>query len=129
MLGKLQWLLCSTVVLVAFEANAAPPTCHTHTSGPYCQYVGTVEQAYVNDGGLILLYFDAPMQPGAPDAVGITGVTSTSAAAYLMQNNQEFAKLLYASLLAAQARGATIIVQLRGRYGGYLMIDRIWVRD
>lgn len=111
------------------EAHAGAPGCHTHSSGPYCSYSGTVARAYINDSNTILLYFDTNLDLSAPSSVGISGITSAVAAAYRLTDNPEFGKMLYSTLLTAQSRGATISVQMRDRVGGYLRIDRIWIYE
>lgn len=121
--------LLITLLGLSYSAFAAAPTCHTYNSVPYCAYSGRVVQAYVNHDNLILLYFDTAMDLAKPANVGIAGVTNDFAAAYRLADNVEFGKLLYSSMLAAQSRGGTIKVQMRGSYNGYLLIDRIWVYE
>ena len=113
----------------AESSEAGAPTCHAHSTGPYCRYEGHVSSVYINDGNIILLYFDTAMESSAPASVGISGVSQYSAAAYRLDDNPEYAKLLYASMLTAQARKATITVQMRNTLHGYLVIDRIWVSE
>ncbi len=121
-------LILSVVCITAAPfAEAGTHTCAVSSAGPYCQFTGKVARAYVNESNTILLYFDTPLDLNQPADVGIEGVTIAGAAAYPQTDNPEFGKMLYASMLAAQARGATIVVQMRGRYGGYLRMDRIWV--
>jgi hypothetical protein len=132
-LGKTSQLVWAASALLTLTfvapANAGAPQCSTWNGQGYCQYVGRVSSAYVNDGNQIILYFDTPMDPGAPASVGISGVSVYSAATYRMTDNMDFGKALYASLLAAQSRGATVEVQMWGVYAGYLKIDRIWVHE
>lgn len=111
------------------NAVAGAPTCQFSGSSPYCQYTGKVTRVYINQWNTILLYFDTPMDLTQPANVGFEGITSANAAAYPLSDNPDFGKLLYASILSAQARGAKIIVQMRNRHGGYLRIDRIWVYE
>jgi hypothetical protein len=84
-------------------------------------------RAYINAYKQIILYFDAPLN--IPDAtnVGLAGVTVNNAALYNTTTDPDFAKSLFAAMLAAQARGSTISVQMMSVSGGYLVIDRIWV--
>lgn len=108
---------------------ASAPACYTHNGQGYCQYTGRASQVYINSSGQIILYFDTAMAASAPSSVGIAGVSVHTAAMYVLSENPDYAKLLYASLLTAQARGATISVQLWGVSGGYMKIDRIWVHE
>jgi len=117
------------VIAISDRAAADAPYCHTHTSGGYCQYRGTVKQIYVNNGNRILLYFDTPLDLSQPANVGISGITRHTAASVVIDDNPEFAKFFYSSALAAQASGRRIIVQMRGNSSGYLKIDRIWVLE
>lgn len=110
-------------------ASAAAPTCQTYNGLGYCQYTGKVYQAYINSGGAILLYFDTPMAADAPSSVGISGVSVYGAAIFNMSDNPDYGKALYASLLAAQARGSQVSVQLWGTHAGYMKMDRIWVYE
>ena len=114
---------------VATPASASAPGCYSYNGAGYCQYTGRAYQVYVNSNGEIILYFDTAMPASAPTSVGITGVSVYGAALYRLSENPDYGKLLYASLLSAQARGATIIVQLWGVTGGYMKIDRIWVNE
>lgn len=107
--------------------QAGAPQCYPWNSSGYCQYTGLVARAYANSGNWLLLYFDTPMDLNAPATVGLSGVTVNSAALYVMTENPDFAKALYASLLSAQARGATVTVQMSTVEYGYLHIDNIWV--
>jgi hypothetical protein len=88
-----------------------------------------VSQAYINSANQIILYFDTSMSPTAPSSVGIAGVSVYDAAIYNMSENVEFGKALYATLLSAQARGATVSVQMWGTYAGYMKMDRIMVYE
>lgn len=121
--------LFSMCLAASPNAVAGAPTCQFSGASPYCQYSGKVTRVYINEWNTILLYFDTAMDLNQPTSVGYEGVTSANAAAYPLSDNPDFGKLLYASLLAAQARGATISVQMRNRHGGYLRIDRIWVYE
>jgi hypothetical protein len=111
------------------SAIAAAPYCGMAGTQGYCQYQGKVSQAYVNAYQEILLYFDAPVPASEVAVAGFTGVSNFGAARFHMAGNPDFGKMLYASLLAAQARGATVTVQMYSSGGGYLQIDRIWVSE
>lgn len=110
-------------------AFAAAPTCQLFNGAGYCQYTGRAYQVYINSGGEILLYFDTAMAANAPSSVGISGVSNFSATIYRMADNPDYAKAMYATLLAAQARGATIQVQMWGTYAGYMKLDRVWISE
>jgi len=115
--------------LQAATAEAGALQCSTYTGGSYCQYDGKVSQAYINAYKEVILYFDTTFSTSLPTSVGITGVTVNNAAKYNMTANPDFGKSLFAALLTAQARGATISVQFSGVVDGYLAIDRIWVNQ
>jgi hypothetical protein len=110
-------------------AIASAPQCYPYSGAWYCQYEGRVRQAYVNAGQQVILYFDTPMNIASATSVGANGVTVSDAAIYNMASNPEFGKALFAAMLAAQARGATVSVQMNSTYGGYLVMDRIWVNE
>lgn len=107
-------------------AHASAPQCYTQSGGWYCQYSGLVSAAYVNSNNEVILYFDTPVAPNTLSAVGISGVSIYNATIY-EPANLDFAKQLYASLLTAEARGATVSVQMSSTAQGYLQMDRIWV--
>jgi hypothetical protein len=109
------------------SSRADAPQCYQYSGGWYCEYTGHVSQAYVNSNNWVLLYFDTPLNPSVPASVGATGVSVYNAALYVMSNNRDFGKALYASLLSAQSRGTTVTVQMYGVNDGYLQMDRIWV--
>lgn len=111
------------------DSFAYAPTCDENGGSPYCRYIGKVEMAYINDDGQILVYFDTPLDSNLPASVGISGVSRTNAAVFDFDSNPDFAKLLYASVLSAQARDVSINIQMREAYNGYLKIDRIWVNN
>ncbi len=119
------------VIAVAIPDSgiASAPICRTHNGAPYCQYDGYVAKAYINVYGQVLLYYDTPLDLSEPASVGISGISSTAAAAFSLDENLEFGRSLYATLLSAQSRGAKITVQMRDRVGGYLRIDRIWIHE
>jgi hypothetical protein len=122
--------LCgAALALRAGDVQAAAPQCYTWSGGGYCQYNGKVAQAYINAYQEIFLYFDTPVDPAQAASVGLTGVTVNHIARCHMTSNPDFGKALFAALLAAQARGATISVQMHSVSGGYLMMDRIWVME
>lgn len=118
--------LGAIVLLFAVTAQASAPTCSTSGGQGYCQYSGAISSAYVNSSGQILVYFDTPLDLSLPASVGIGGVTIGAACIYPIASNPDYAKMLYASVLAAQARGSSVTMQLWGTNGGYLICDRIW---
>jgi hypothetical protein len=120
-------IILATAVDVAW---AGEPVCRfTNSDRAFCQYTGKVSRAYVNDGGMILLYFDTALDPAFLSEVGFASTTSTAAAAFFRNSdNADFANALYSSMLTAQARDTTVTVQMYTVRGGYLVIDRIWVR-
>jgi hypothetical protein len=111
------------------SAMASAPHCYPYNGSGYCQYDGRVQKAYINAYQQVILYFDTPMNTAEASAVGISGVTVDSAAVYNMGSNPDFGKSLFAAMLAAQARGATVSVQMSSASGGYLVMDRIWVNE
>jgi hypothetical protein len=118
--------LVAIILCFAATAQASAPTCSTSGGQGYCQYSGPISAAYVNSSGQILVYFDTPLDLSLPASVGIGGVTIGAACIYPIASNPDYAKMLYASVLAAQARGATVTMQLWGANSGYLICDRIW---
>ena len=115
--------------LVGSLARADAPTCQTYNGQGYCEYTGRVQAAYVNSSGDILLYFDTAMPPTAPASVGIGGVSTFGATIYRIADSPDYAKAMYATLLAAQSRGARVRAQMWGTYAGYLKLDRVWVYE
>lgn len=107
-------------------AEAGAPACYTYGSAGYCQYDGLVARAYINSGNFLLIYFDAPLNLSSVASVGITGVTQADACGFPITENPDYAKMLFAAALAAQARGATVSLQLWGSASGYIRCDRIW---
>jgi hypothetical protein len=110
-------------------ANADAPHCHAYANGGYCQYDGRVREAYINAYNEVILYFDTPFDAAHAASVGLSGITVTGAAKFNMASNKDFGKSLFAALLAAQARGANVSVQMHSVAGGWLVIDRIWVKE
>ena len=117
------------LALAPRTALAAAPQCYTWSGGAYCQYNGKVSQVYINAYQEIMLYFDTPVDPAHAASVGLAGVTTTHIARYHMAGNPDFGKSLFAALLSAQARGASISVQMHSVSNGYLVMDRIWVME
>jgi hypothetical protein len=130
-IGKYLSSLAFAAVLSAVHSSAfaAPTHCHPYGSSGYCQYDGKVRQAYINAYQQVILYFDSTFNTADAAAVGISGVSVNSAAVYNMGTNPDFGKALFAAMLSAQARGATVSVQMSSSSGGYLLIDRIWVSE
>jgi len=129
-------IIISIAVLLAFSGlsfvpmEAGAPTCHPHPGGNYCNYVGKVKSAYINHGNTILMYFDTPMSDiGIANNVGFSIANSGryAAAFRLNDSNKLFGNGLYSTLLTAVAANKTVTVQMRGTYGGYPTIDRIWI--
>ncbi len=111
------------------DVRAGAPNCYVYGSGGYCEYYGKVSQAYINSSDQIILYFDAPVDPAQAASVGLTGVTVSGAALHNMSANKDAGKALFAAMLAAQARGAEVRIQMHSVQGGYLVFDRIWVLE
>ena len=106
---------------------AGPPQCATQSSGAtYCSYYGKVERIYVNNGSLILLYFEQPFAQETLDQYGFSAI-SREATAFYIPDNPEFAQFFYSTALSAQATGRPINIQMRNTYGSYLKFDRIWL--
>lgn len=110
-------------------ALADRPECSTSasTGTPYCKYRGLVSRSYVSQGGAVLMHFDTAFASAAE--VTIPNVTMLNACVVLVEQNQDFAKMFYASALMAQASGKTVTVQMRGSADGYPLCDRIWVNN
>ena len=124
---KLKIISGILATLLVSQSYADAPTCHTTSSVPYCQYLGTVEKVYVNADNWILVYFDTPLDLSLPTNVGISGVTQSDAAIVMIDSNPTFAQYFYSAILAAQASGRRIGIQMRASSGAYLIVDRIWV--
>jgi len=127
-LGLIAAVVVSTVValLPQTAAIASAPACYTYGGSGYCEYTGSVAKAYINSNGELLIYFDTPVDPASVSGVGITGVTNFTACAFPVTQNPDYAKMLFAAALSAQARQTSVTLQLWGTYAGYLKCDRIW---
>lgn len=123
----LSLILFPVAILLSSASIAGEPTCHTHSSGPYCSYTGQVKELYINEHNAILLYFDTALPSGAPASVGINGVVQRTATLVRLDSNPDFAKLFYSTALAALASGKTVKIHMRGESGSYLKADRIWI--
>lgn len=77
---------------------------------------------------MILIYFDQPISLSEPSKAGLS-INETSAAAYRVSDNPEFAKLFYSTALAAQTTKRKVTIQMRGTINGYLKFDRIWLAE
>lgn len=124
---KVLTLLFACSLVMTLDVSAAAPICHS-SHGGYCTYTGTVKHIYVNSSNLILIYFDTPMAASEPAKAGFSA-SKTNAAAFVIGDNPEFAKLFYSTALAAQASGRKISIQMRDVYSGYLKFDRIWLAE
>ena len=91
-------------------------------------YTGTVRRIYVNDGNVILIYFDTVFNTDTAADNGFDVITG-QAAGYDISANPEFARYLYATALTAQSLGKRITMQMRGTVHGYVKIDRIWLSE
>ena len=119
--------LLSIICTISFPSLAAKPTCSPNYNG-YCSYTGTVDRIYINSGNLILIYFDERIEISEASKAGLS-ITETSAAAYKVNDNPEFAKLFYSTALAAQASKRKVSIQMRSTLNGYLKFDRIWLAE
>jgi hypothetical protein len=130
--GKIRTLVVGTsavVALLPMTAAADSFGCYPYSGSWYCQYTGRVQRAYVNSNKEVILYFENAISPSAPANVGASGVTVYAGAMYPGNEDPDFAKMLYASLLAAQARGVAVSIQMHAVHAGYLKMDRIWVEE
>ena len=123
-------LLCAVIaILIAGHSSVTfggAPTCRVHSGGNYCSYSGYVDRAYINSGGLFLLYFDTPLNLSVASSVGLD-IKYTSAASFPMSDNDQFGYMLYSTALSALSDNKKVSIQMRGSHGGYLKIDRIWI--
>lgn len=110
-------------LLVSFSAFSSAPVC---SPDGYCSYTGKVERIYINDGNLMLIYFDAPTSVTEASKAGLN-ISNVSAAAYSVSTNSEFAKLFYSTALSAQATDRNVSIQMHEVQSGYLKFDRIWL--
>jgi hypothetical protein len=111
---------------------AGEPTFQYSGDECYGSYTGKVAYAYVNKHNWFLLYFDTSISASTLTYAQThfdSNITNRGAAIFLMNENPEFAKYLYATMLTAKATGKTVTIQMRGVYGGYAKIDRIWLGD
>lgn len=114
------------LVFISINVFAAKPGCSLHNGSYYFHYKGPVKTIYANESNLILIYFEAPMSVEEVASCGLT-VSSGAAGSYAIDDNPEYAKLLYSTALAAQASGRDVSIQMRAVRSGYLKIDRIWL--
>lgn len=117
----------AALLLSSVNVFAATPVCHSSHNG-YCQYNGKVRSIYINASGVILLYFDSNMDVSEGVIAGMS-LTHGNAAAVLLSENIEFAKLFYATALSAQASQRPVTLQMRGTISGYMKADRIWLSE
>jgi len=110
------------------RTNAAAPTCSS-SHGGYCSYTGKVKIAYINSGNVVLIYFDTRFDPNEATKanLSISGGGLSAAAFPINDANKLFGQSLYATALAALNADKRIGIQMRGNYGGYLKVDRIWI--
>ncbi len=125
---KLRAVLGVFGLVVSGGSLAGSLTCAPYGGSAYCQYDGKVSEAYVNTYGDIHLYFDQSFDVGIPAQVGFS-VSSAAVAVVPISENPDFAKMFYATLLSAQARGASVRIQMTSTSGAYLRADRIWVAE
>lgn len=123
---KLRILTCVAGMLASTEVFAGSLTCAPHSGGAYCQYDGKVSE--VNTYDVIHVYFDQSFDVSIPAQVGFS-VSSASVAVVPISENADFSRMFYASLLSAQARGASVRIQMQSMSGQYLKADRIWVTE
>lgn len=126
-------LLLSLLCVIGFAQ--ADVSCDTEK----CSYTGTVKTVYVNAYGQILVYLDKsyPELLTGASALGYDAVTSPNALVIrinaddgsLDAKRSEVAKLFYSTALTAQATGAEVTMQARIGSGGYMMADRVWLKD
>lgn len=116
-------LLLSSWISLSVQASTA--FCSS-ASVNYCQYTGKVSKIYVNSDGVILMYFESPITPSEAQNAGFT-IRSGIAAVFQISENVEFAKMFYATALAAQASGRDVIIQMHDVEIGYLKFSRIWL--
>lgn len=113
-----------TLMLISSSVYANQPQCHS-SSGGYCSYEGKVKRVYVRSDNLMLMYFENSIPVENATVAGLS-INSGVAGAYKINENPDFAKMLYSTLLAAVSQDRIVSIQLRGTQAGYLKIDRIW---
>lgn len=121
---------CMYVATILFMFFLSPPssagvTCKVNNGSSYCNFVGKIKHVYVNEANLILIYFDEGIETSELASFGFNA-SNGQAAAYAMQDNMEFAKMLYATVLAAYAANKTVQIQMHETRLGYMKADRIW---
>jgi hypothetical protein len=77
----------------------------------------------------MLVYLDKGFDVSLPSSVGLSGVTQGGEFGYYVSTDPDFAKMLYSTLLTAQAQGKNIDITAKSVNNGYLMIDRIWLAN
>lgn len=75
----------------------------------------------------MLFYFESTADIALPAAVGYTGVSDGTAAAYTATVNPLFAEYFYSTALTALAADKTVGIQMRQTVSGYMKVDRIWL--
>lgn len=121
-------LLIAVAFLLPSSAMAQTFSCHPHNGAPYCFYSGKLSRVYVNEGNLMLFYMEEAIDANLPSSVGISGVSQLTSVAYPASNNPVFAEYLYSTALTAYAGNKTVSMQFRRVYGGWLIVDRIWIQ-
>ncbi len=120
-------LMLGVLMSMATGARAATFNCHEQASGGYCKYVGKIQQLYINESNVMLMYYETPIDLIQASDVGLACASLGNAAIY--KTTWPSAEYFYSTLLMALTADREINIQLGCAHDtGYLNIDRIWLR-
>ncbi len=121
------------LALVLFAPNALAWSfeCRRASAGqePFCKYIGNIKRLYINDNGVLLVYFERPVDLSKAKIVGLSAKVNKSAGIKITEKNRFYVDKVFALLLAAKSHEKQVSFHMNAVEDGYLKIDRVWLDD
>lgn len=119
-------LLISMIAIIPLAVDDLQSTCRTNDKGQnYCRYKGQIPRIYVNQEGLVLVYFEATFDKKSAAEKGYE-IGNGSAGALLTVGTPASEEMLNMIRLA-YTEGRDVEIHMRDVHSGYLLIDRVWM--
>ncbi|GAA6204838.1 hypothetical protein [Thalassotalea sp. SU-HH00458] len=123
-------ILLTAHFLFIEQAHAAIALCKSSaTSTSYCKYVGKVEQIYINNDGLVLIFLEKEIPIDMAMKFNYKISSGKAIALEITPDNSYLTSLIYHTAMEALTENIEVEIHARSTVKGYMKLDRIWLNS
>ena len=123
-------ILFVTYFLFVNQANAATALCKSsESSTSYCKYVGKIEQMYINNDGLVLIFLEKAIPTDMAMKFNYKIDSGKAIALEITPENSYLTSLIHNTAQQALIDSLEVEIHARSTIKGYMKLDRIWLKS